>query len=99
MLAPSLHPGDVVWIDNLNGHQRERAHPLIAAGGARLEYLPPYSPDLNPIEQCWAKVKAVLRKLKARTFDQWLEAWCTAFTSVTPQEIPAWFAHWGYLMP
>ena len=59
VLAPTRRPGDVVLIDNLNVHKRERAQRLIAARGAVLEYLPPYSPDLNPIEPCWAKVKAI----------------------------------------
>jgi transposase len=99
VLAPTLRQGDVVLIDNLNVHKSEVAQRLIAARGARLEFLPPYSPDLNPIEKCWAKVKAVLRKLKARTFDELLEALCIAFTSITVEDMQAWFAHCGYLIP
>lgn len=99
VLAPTLHPGEIVLIDNLNVHQSEVAQRLIAARGARLQFLPPYSPDLNPIEQCWSKVKAVLRKLKARTFDELVEALCIAFASITRQDLQAWFAHCGYLIP
>ncbi len=99
VLAPTLRPGDVVIIDNLNVHKSEAAHRQIAAQGARLEFLPPYSADWNPIEQCWAKVKAVLRKLKARTFDELVEALCIAFESITLQDLRDWFAHCGYLIP
>ena len=98
-LAPTLCPGDVVLIDNLNVHKSAVAHRLIAARGARLEFLPPYSPDLNPIEKCWAKVKAVLRTLKARTFDELLIALEIAFTSITLHDRQAWFKYCGYLMP
>lgn len=99
VLAPTLQPGDVIVIDNLNVHQSERARQAIEARGARIEFLPPYSPDLNPIEQCWAKVKTVLRKLKARTFDELVEALNLAFQSITPADMHAWFAHCGYLTP
>jgi transposase len=99
VLAPTLSAGDVVLIDNLNVHQSETARRHIEARGARLEFLPPYSPDLNPIEKCWAKVKAVLRRLKARTFDELVEALCIAFQSITPEDARAWFAHCGYLIP
>jgi transposase len=99
VLAPSLRRGDIVLIDNLNVHKSEVAQRLLAARGARLEFLPPYSPDLNPIEQCWSKVKTVLRKVKARTFDELIEALCIAFASITVQDMQAWFAHCGYLIP
>ena len=99
VLAPTLRKGDVVLIDNLNVHKSGTARHEIAARGACLEFLPPYSSDLNPIEQCWAKVKVVLRKLKARTFDQLVEALCVAFESITPEDMRAWFAHCGYLVP
>jgi transposase len=99
VLAPTLRPGDIVLIDNLNVHKSEVAQRLIAARGARLEFLPPYSPDLNPIEQCWSKVKTVLRKLKARTFDELVEALCRAFASITRHDLQAWFAHCGYFIP
>ena len=95
VLAPTLQLGDVVLIDNLNVHQSAAAQQQIEARGARWTFLPPYSPDLNPIEQCWAKVKAILRKLKARTLDELLDALCIAFQSITPQDAQAWFAHCG----
>jgi transposase len=99
VLAPTLQVGDVVLIDNLNVHKSDVTEGLIVARGARLEFLPPYSSDLNPIELCWAKVKTVLRKLKARTFDELVEALCVAFESITPHDLQAWFAHCGYLSP
>jgi transposase len=99
VLVPTLQQGDVVLIDNLNVHKSEIARQAIEACGARLEFLPPYSPDLNPIEKCWAKVKTVLRRLKARTFDELLEALNIAFQSITPEDARAWFAHCGYLAP
>lgn len=99
VLAPTLQSGDVVLIDNLNVHKSESTERHIVARGARLEFLPPYSSDLNPIELCWAKVKTVLRKLKARTFDQLVDALGVAFASITPQDAQAWFAHCGYLIP
>jgi transposase len=99
VLAPTLQVGDVIWIDNLNVHKSDVARQAIEARGARLEFLPPYSPDLNPIEKCWAKVKTVLRRLKARTFDELLEALDMAFQTITPDDAHAWFAHCGYIAP
>jgi len=99
VLAPTLQAGDVVLIDNLNVHKSEGTQRLIVARGARLQFLPPYSSDLNPIELCWAKVKTVLRNLKARTFDELVDALGVAFESITPTDLQAWFAHCGYLIP
>ena len=99
VLAPSLRPGDIVLWDNLNAHKNAYVQRLIAARGARLEFLPPYSPDWNPIELGWAKVKGVLRTHKARTLDELLEALDRAFSAITPQDLHGWFAHCGYLMP
>lgn len=70
ILAPTLQPGDVVVMDNLAPHKRAEVREIIAARGAELRYLPPYSPDLNPIENAFAKLKAGLRKAEARTLDQ-----------------------------
>jgi transposase len=72
-LAPALRPGDVVVLDNLAAHKVDGVRQAIAAVGASILYLPPYSPDLNPIEQLFAKLKALLRKAAARTRD---ELWC-----------------------
>lgn len=99
VLAPTLQAGDVVLIDNLNVHKSETARRAIEARGARFEFLPPYSPDLNPIEKCWAKIKTVLRRLKARTLSELLHALDIAFQSITPADAQAWFAHCGYLLP
>lgn len=99
VLAPTLQPGDVVLIDNLNVHKSAIARQAIEARGARLQFLPPYSPDLNPIEKCWAKVKTVLRRLKARTLEELIDALDRAFQSITPEDARAWFAHCGYLLP
>ncbi len=86
-------------IDNLNVHKSQVAESQIAARGARLEFLPPYSPNFNPIEPCWAKVKSVLRKMKARSLDELLEALCIAFESITLEDMRAWFTHCGYGIP
>ncbi len=96
VLAPTLHTGDIVVLDNLSSHTGPRVRALIEARGARLQFLPPYSPDFNPIELCWSKVKTVLRTAKARTLDELLSALATALDSVSRRDIRAWFAHCGY---
>ncbi len=99
VLAPTLEPDDIVLIDNLNVHKSEPARRQIEACGARLIFLPPYSPDWNPIEKCWAKIKAVLRRLKARTFEALVDALDVAFRTITPEDARAWFAYCGYVIP
>ena len=96
LLAPTLRAGDIVILDNLASHKHEVIRTLIEARGATVEFLPPYSPDLNPIEKCWAKVKTELRKLKARTYEALLDALADALRAVTPQDAAAWFKHCGY---
>jgi len=96
VLAPTLSRQDVVLIDNLSAHKSARVRDLIEARGARVVFLPPYSPDFNPIELCWSKVKAALRSAKARTFDALLPALVAAFDSISQHDIQAWFAHCGY---
>jgi len=96
VLAPTLKRGDVVILDNLQAHKPDAVRAAIEACGARLVFLPPYSPDFNPIEKCWAKVKAYLRKVKARTFDALVEALAAALRSVSSSDARAWFAHCGY---
>jgi transposase len=98
VLAPTLRVGDIVVLDNLKAHKSERVVALIEARGAQLEFLPPYSPDLNPIELCWSKVKAALRAAKARTLDALLDAVADAFRSISRQDIKAWFTHCGYAL-
>jgi transposase len=96
VLAPRLRRGDIVVLDNLKPHTQAVIRTLIEARGARVEFLPPYSPDLNPIEPCWSKVKAWLRKAKARTYDELLAALAEALRAVSKQDAAAWFAHCGY---
>ncbi len=96
VLAPTLQPGDIVLADNLSAHKGEWARTVIEARGARMEFLPPYSPDFNPIEKCWAKVKQALRTAKARTQDELVVAVRNALQTVTPADAAAWFAHCGY---
>jgi transposase len=95
-LAKTLERGDIVVLDNLSAHTSEKARLLIEARGARLVFLSPYSPDFNPIELCWSKVKTALRAAKARTFDALLDALADALRSVSPADVEAWFAHCGY---
>ena len=96
VLGPTLRRGDIVVMDNLATHKHAVIRSLIETRGATVEFLPPYSPDLNPIEQCWAKVKAWLRQAKARTFDDLLDALADAVRAVSPADAAAWFAHCGY---
>ena len=99
VLAPSLRRGDIVLRDNLSSHTGPRTRQFIEAKRARLEFLPPYSSDFNPIELCWSKLKLALRAAKARTFESLLEALADAFSSVANADIEAWFAHCGYVKP
>ncbi len=96
VLAPTLRPGQIVVADNLRAHKSERARAAIEARGAHLWYLPPYSPDFNPIEEAFAKVKAFLRRAAARTDDALRSATWAALASITPSDIAGWFSHCGY---
>ncbi len=96
MLAPLLKAGDVVIMDNVATHKQEEIKDLIEARGALVIFLPPYSPDLNPIENCWSKVKTILRSLKPRTLEELLDALVEAFSSITIDNILGWFTHCGY---
>jgi len=95
-VVPTLQPGDILFMDNLSAHKVAGLEDLIQARGAHLIFLPPYSPDFNPIEWAWSKVKTILRRLKARTFRDLLEALKQALLAITPQDIHAWFTHCGY---
>jgi transposase len=86
-LAPTLRPGDIVVMDNLPAHKGPEVERLIQAAGAELRYLPAYSPDLNPIEKMFSKMKTVLRKAAARTVDRLHEAIGDGLRSVTHQDI------------
>jgi transposase len=96
LLVPTLKPGDIVVWDNLNGHKSVAAREAIEAAGAEVLFLPPYSPDLNPIEKMWSKVKAILRAEGARTREALHTALRKALACVTAKDIRAWFAHCGY---
>ena len=95
-LAPALAPGDVVVLDNLAAHKVDGVRQAIAAAGASLLYLPPYSPDLNPIEQLFAKLKALLRTAAARTRDELWQAIGRLLAAVPPAECASYLSHCGY---
>jgi len=96
VLVPTLRPGDLVIMDNLPAHKRRGARTMIEAVGARLRYLPPYSPDFNPIENAFAKLKALLRKTAARTLDDLWDAIRDALPHFTPDECANYFTAAGY---
>ena len=97
ILAPTLRPGQVVVADNLRAHHTAAARAAIEARGARLLHLPPYSPDFNPIEPAFSKVKQRLRRAQPRTDDALRSATWAAFAAVTPADATGWFTHCGYL--
>ena len=96
---PALRPGDIVVMDNLACHKTAEVARLIAAAGAEVRYLPAYSPDLNPIERLFSKLKAWLRTAEARTVDGLIEAMGEALRAVRPGDILGWFGHSGYRAP
>lgn len=96
VLGPTLRRGEIVLMDNLSAHKSDTVRALLEARGVQVIFLPPYSPDLNPIEKCWAKVKQALRAAKARTWDDLLVAVRKALQSVSHRDVLAWFAHCGY---
>lgn len=96
VLVPNLQAGDIVVMDNLAPHKMAGVAEAIEAVGAEVWYLPPYSPDLNPIEKLWAKVKAFLRKVKARTEEALFRAIAAALQTITDSDAVAWFGHCGY---
>lgn len=96
ILCPTLRPGDIVIMDNLGAHKNKRTAALIKAAGAHLRFLPAYSPDLNPIEMMWSKVKALLRAAEARNQPDLQAAIGHALRAVTPQDALGWFTACGY---
>lgn len=96
ILAPSLPAGHIVILDNLNTHVGEKVRQAIEARGCQLLFLPSYSPDLSPIEEAFSKLKAVLRRVGARTPEALREAIGQALLTITPQEALGWFTHCGY---
>jgi transposase len=95
-LAPALKEGQVVVLDGLGAHRTRRARELIEDKGAELLFLPSYSPDLNPIEEAFSKIKGIVRKVGARTREALVEAMDRALAAVTPEDAAGWFAHAGY---
>jgi transposase len=96
VLVPALRAGDIVVMDNLSSHKGPRVHEMIEAAGAELRYLPPYSPDFNPIETAFAKLKALLRKEAARTVEALWSAIGRLVDLITPSEAIKMFAAAGY---
>ena len=96
VLAPRLEPGQVVVLDNLAAHKVAGVRERIEAAGAQLLYLPPYSPDCNPIEKCWGKIKQSLRSAKARTVEVLENAVTEALATITSQNASAWFRYCEY---
>lgn len=98
-LAPELGPGDVVILDKLSAHKTNRVREVIEATGARLVFLPGYSPDFNPIEHAWSKLKALLRKAKARTLRKLHRALRWALLEITNDDAHGWISHCGFRVP
>ncbi len=96
MLVPTLGEGDVVVMDNLSVHKSERVREMIEGAGASLLYLPPYSPDFNPIEEAFSKIKNLLRKAGARVREALVEAIGETLSEVTEEDARAFFEHCGY---
>ncbi len=96
VLLPTLKPGDVVVMDNLSPHKNSGTVRLLEQAGMRVRFLPPYSPDFNPIEKLWSKVKAALRSAKARTTAALNDAIATALSAITPEDAAGWFVSCGY---
>jgi transposase len=99
VLAPSLRPGQVVVLDNLSAHKQEQARLAVEAVGARLLFLPAYSPDFNPIELAFAKIKAQLRTAAQRTPEDLLRATAQAIDAVSPADAHGFYAHCGFPLP
>jgi transposase len=96
VLCPTLRPADIVVMDNLTPHKNKETLDLIEQAGAQVLFLPAYSPDLNPIEKMWSKIKQLLRSAEARTHPDLLQALTSALQKVTPQDAAGWFASCGY---
>jgi transposase len=99
VLAPTLQPGQIVALDNLQQHHSDHVREAIEARGASIWFLPTYSPDLNPIEEAFSKVKTLLRSAAARTHESLVAAIWAALAAVTPADAQGYFAHAGYGRP
>jgi transposase len=98
-LAPRLKRGQIVVMDNLSSHKSKRVKGLIEEAGCELVFLPPYSPEYNPIEVAFSKVKGILREVQARTQEALVEATGRALTAVTPEDIRGFYTNCGYHLP
>ena len=96
VLSPRLRQGDVVVLDNLNVHKASLVKQVAEERGAQVIWLPPYSPDFSPIEQCWSKIKTLLRAAKARTREELEKALAQAIKLIKKSDIRGWFKHCGY---
>jgi transposase len=99
VLVPTLRCGQIIVVDNLSAHKSGRARELIEERGCELLYLPPYSPDFNPIEEAFSKIKGALRKAQARTRQALIEALGIAISTVTARDARGFFEHGGYYLP
>ena len=97
VLGPSLRAGDIVVMDNLGSHKSQIAQAFVESRFASCLFLPAYSPDFNPIEKMWSKVKQILRSIKARTQEELFEAVAKALSMVTADDAQGWFASCGYV--
>jgi transposase len=95
-VAPALRPGQVLLMDNLNVHKSVAVREAIEARGAKLVFLPPYSPDMSPIERAWSKIKTLVRKAAARGWDGMVDVVAAAMRAVCPADAVGWFHHSGY---
>lgn len=98
VLCPQLRPGEIVVMDNLSAHKVDGVRALIEAAGAELWYLPPYSPDFNPIEKCWSQVKQLLRAAKARSLEALEQAVSDALAAFTAENAQACYRYCGYAL-
>jgi transposase len=96
VLVPTLQPGQIVVMDNLGAHRVKAVREAIEAMGCTLKFTPPYSPEFNPIEECWSKVKSILRNIGAKTKESLQDAIASALNALTPQDLNGWFTHAGY---
>lgn len=96
-LCPALKPGDIVVMDNLAAHKVKGVREAIEAQGATVRYLPPYSPDYNPIEKLWSKLKEAIRRACTDTRERFDQAVAAAMDSITATDLAGWFRHCGYL--
>jgi transposase len=97
VLSRTLLPGDCVVLDNLTAHKTRRVQSALAALGVEVYYLPPYSPDLNPIEKCWSKLKTYLRTKAARSYEKLSEAISEGLKTITAADTKNWVRHCGYV--